>query len=167
MQPVSVLQNEYSVWTREPETEVLPVCEELGIGFVPWGPLGTGFLTGTLKADTTFDSATDLRATFPRFTPQAMRANMAVVDMLRHLGAHKNATPAQMALAWLLARKPFIVPIPGMNAIAHLDENLGAAGVHLSTDDLAQIDGAFAQLAVLGQRLPPEHMALLDGKEAA
>lgn len=167
VQPVSVLQNEYSVWTREPETEVLPVCEELGIGFVPWGPLGTGFLTGTLKADTTFDSATDLRATFPRFTPQAMRANMAVVDMLRHLGAHKNATPAQMALAWLLARKPFIVPIPGMNAIAHLDENLGAAGVHLSTDDLAQIDGAFAQLAVLGQRLPPEHMALLDGKEAA
>ena len=167
VQPVSVLQNEYSVWTREPETEVLPVCEELGIGFVPWGPLGTGFLTGTLKADTTFDSATDLRATFPRFTPEAMRANMAVVDMLRHLGAHKNATPAQMALAWLLARKPFIVPIPGMNAIAHLDENLGAAGVHLSTDDLAQIDGAFAQLAVLGQRLPPEHMALLDGKEAA
>ncbi|SDA54682.1 MULTISPECIES: aldo/keto reductase [unclassified Janthinobacterium] len=167
VQPVSVLQNEYSVWTREPETEVLPVCEELGIGFVPWGPLGTGFLTGTLKADTTFDSATDLRATFPRFTPEAMRANMAVVDMLRHLGAHKNATPAQMALAWLLARKPFIVPIPGMNAIAHLDENLGAAGVHLSTDDLAQIDGAFAQLAVLGQRLPPEHMALLDGKVAA
>ena len=117
VQPVTAVQNEYSIWTRDPERDVLATCEELGIGFVPWGPLGAGFLTGKVTADTKFDSATDLRATFPRFTPDAMKANMAVVELLKSIAADKNATPAQIALAWLLAQKPFIVPIPGMDSI--------------------------------------------------
>jgi aryl-alcohol dehydrogenase-like predicted oxidoreductase len=124
--------------------------------------LGTGFLTGTIAADSNFDSATDLRATFPRFRPEAMKANQVVVDLLRQIAARKNATPAQMALAWLLAKKPWIVPIPGMNKTAHLDENLSAVDITLTNDNLRDIDSAFSGITVRGARLSPEHMALLD-----
>jgi aryl-alcohol dehydrogenase-like predicted oxidoreductase len=150
--PVAAVQNQYSLWTREPEAEVLPVCEELGIGFVPWGPLGTGFLTGKLDANAKFDS-TDLRSTFPRFTPEALQANLAFVDMLRGFAARRNATPAQIALAWLLAQKPWIVPIPGINKPEYLQENLGSVDVVLTPDDLREIDSAASQIEVKGARL--------------
>ncbi|WP_375772678.1 aldo/keto reductase [Archangium gephyra] len=150
--PVTAVQNQYSLWTREPEAQVLPVCEELGIGFVPWGPLGTGFLTGKIDANTRFDS-TDLRSTFPRFTPEALKANLAFVEMLRAFAARKNATPAQIALAWLLAQKPWIVPIPGMMKREHLDVNLASVNVALTPGDLREIDLAASRIEVQGARL--------------
>lgn len=151
--PVTAVQNQYSIWTREPEAQVLPVCEELGIGFVPWGPLGTGFLTGTIDANTRFDSATDLRATFPRFTQAAMKANMPVVDMLRAMAQKKGATPVQIALAWLLAQKPWIVPIPGMDKVEYLDDNIRSVQLELSTADLLEIDQQLSDIHIVGARL--------------
>lgn len=151
--PVTAVQNQYSIWTREPEKEVLPACEELGIGFVPWGPLGTGFLTGTIDPTTTFDAATDLRANFPRFTPEAMKANMPVVDMLRSIATRKNANPVQIALAWLLAQKPWIVPIPGMDKVAYIDDNIKSVAAELTADDLREIDEQLAQIKIQGERL--------------
>lgn len=151
--PVAAVQNQYSIWTREPEAEVLPVCEELGIGFVPWGPLGTGFLTGAIDTNTKFDSSTDLRANFPRFTPEAIKANMPVVEMLRSLAAQKNATPVQIALAWLLAQKPWIVPIPGMDKVEYLDDNMKSVDLTLSSQDLQYIDQELAKINIQGDRL--------------
>ncbi|NCB56351.1 MAG: aldo/keto reductase [Gammaproteobacteria bacterium] len=151
--PVTAVQNQYSIWTREPEAEVLPVCEELGIGFVPWGPLGTGFLTGTIDPSTKFDSSTDLRANFPRFTPEAMKANMPVVDMLRAMAAKKNATPVQIALAWLLAQKPWIVPIPGMDKIEYITDNIKSVELELTAEDLKDIDQQLAKINIQGSRL--------------
>lgn len=151
--PVAAVQNQYSIWIREPEAEVIPACEELGIGFVPWGPLGTGFLTGAIDANTTFDAATDLRANFPRFTRQAMKANMPVVDMLRTMAAKKGATPVQIALAWLLAQKPWIVPIPGMDKIEYLDDNIKSIQVDLTATDLREIDEQLAVINIQGGRL--------------
>lgn len=151
--PVAAVQNQYSIWTREPEAEVLSVCEELGIGFVPWGPLGTGFLTGTIDPHAKFDSATDLRANFPRFQPDAMKANMPVVEMLRAMAEKKNATPVQVALAWLLAQKPWIVPIPGMDKVEYIDDNLKSVELELSVADLRQIAEEMAQINVRGARL--------------
>ncbi len=162
VQPVTAVQSEYSLWTRDPEAEVLPTVEELGIGFVPWSPLGQGFLTGKVDATMTFDSSTDLRAVFPRFTPEARKANLAVVDLLKEIARRKKATPAQIALAWLLAQKPWIVPIPGTRNLEHLDENLGAAEIELTSDDLREIDSAASKIRVQGARLPEEHMNLID-----
>jgi aryl-alcohol dehydrogenase-like predicted oxidoreductase len=157
--PVAVIQNEYSLWTRDPEPEILPLCEELGIGFVPWSPLGQGFLTGKINSTTKFDSS-DFRAMFPRFTPEALKANQAVVDLLGQIAARKQATPAQIALAWLLAQKPWIVPIPGTTKLNRLDENLGAADVELTGDDLLEIERAASQITVRGDRLPEEILKL-------
>jgi aryl-alcohol dehydrogenase-like predicted oxidoreductase len=151
--PVTAVQNQYSIWTREPEAAVLPVCEELGIGFVPWGPLGTGFLTGAIDANTRFDSSTDLRASFPRFKPAAIQANMPVVEMLRSIAAQKGATPVQIALAWLLAQKPWIVPIPGMDKIAYIDDNLKSVDVVLDADDFQDIEQRMSRIAIQGARL--------------
>jgi aryl-alcohol dehydrogenase-like predicted oxidoreductase len=151
--PVAAVQNQYSIWTREPEAEVIPVCEELGIGFVPWGPLGTGFLTGTIDTNTKFDSATDLRANFPRFTQDAIKANMPVVEILRSFAAERNATPVQIALAWLLAQKPWIVPIPGMDKIAYIDDNIKSIDLDLSAADVEAINAQMAQVAIKGGRL--------------
>ena len=162
VQPVTALQNHYSLWMREPETELLPLCEELGIGFVPWGPLGQGFLTGKISPDTKFDDPSDLRSTFPRFTPEALKANFAVVEFLRDLAARKGITPAQIALGWLLAQKPWILPIPGATKLEHLDDNLPAAEVELTQDDLREIDEVFATIDVKGEPLSPELTAALD-----
>ena len=162
VQPVTAVQNEYSVWTRDPESTVLATCEELGIGFVPWSPLGQGYLTGKVGPDMPFDPTLDLRATFPRFTPEGRTANRPVVDLLARVGAKKNATPAQMALAWLLARKPWIVPIPGTRRLDHLDENLGAVNVSLTPDDVGEIESGFAKITVHGARLSEQHMAWID-----
>jgi aryl-alcohol dehydrogenase-like predicted oxidoreductase len=162
VQPVAALQSEYSLWTREPEAEVLPTLEELGIGFVPFSPLGRGFLTGRMDAQTTFDS-TDFRATLPRFTPQAREANQALVDLLRTIGDRKGATPAQIALAWLLAQRPWIVPIPGTTKVERLRENLGATEVALSADDLAEIDRAASEIRVEGARYP-DHLEQMTGR---
>jgi aryl-alcohol dehydrogenase-like predicted oxidoreductase len=151
--PVAAVQNQYSIWTREPEAEVIPVCEELGIGLVPWGPLGTGFLTGTIDSNTKFDSATDLRANFPRFTPEAIKANMPVVEMLRSFALERNATPVQIALAWLLAQKPWIVPIPGMDKIAYIDDNLKAIDLELTAADIDDINAKLAKIDIQGGRL--------------
>jgi aryl-alcohol dehydrogenase-like predicted oxidoreductase len=151
--PVAAVQNQYSIWTREPEAEVIPLCEELGIGFVPWGPLGTGFLTGTIDTSTKFDSATDLRANFPRFTQEAIKANMPVVEVLRSFAAERNATPVQVALAWLLAQKPWIVPIPGMDKIAYIDDNIKAIDLELTAADIENINAKMAQIQVQGGRL--------------
>lgn len=151
--PVAAVQNQYSIWTREPEALVLPVCEELGIGFVPWGPLGTGFLAGNITTDTKFDSATDLRASFPRFTPEAIKANMPVVTMLRNMATKKNATPVQIALAWLLAQKPWIVPIPGMDKVAYIEDNIKSTNVELTKEDLLEIDSKMSKINVQGARL--------------
>jgi aryl-alcohol dehydrogenase-like predicted oxidoreductase len=153
VQPVTAVQSEYSIWTREPEPEVLPICEELGIGFVPWSPLGQGFLTGKIDASTKFESA-DFRAAFPRFTEEARNANLAVVDLLKQIAQRKNATPAQIALAWLLAQKPWIVPIPGTTKIHRLEENIGAASVELMSEDLDEINTAAAEIPIQGERLP-------------
>jgi aryl-alcohol dehydrogenase-like predicted oxidoreductase len=156
VQPVTALQSEYSLWWREPEKEILPLLEELGIGFVPYSPLGKGFLTGKIDENTTLES-NDLRSTLPRFTPEARRANQALVDLLGEIAARKRATPAQIALAWLLAQKPWIVPIPGTRKLNRLEENLGAADALLSDDDLADISAAAAHIKVQGDRYP-EHM---------
>jgi aryl-alcohol dehydrogenase-like predicted oxidoreductase len=162
VQPVTAVQSEYSLWTRDPEAEVLPTVEELGIGFVPWSPLGQGFLTGKIDAGMTFDSRSDFRAIFPRFTPEARKANLAVVDLLRGIARRKDSTPAQITLAWLLARKPWIVPIPGTRKLERLEENLGAAEVELTSDDLREIDSAFSKITVQGARLSEEQMKLID-----
>jgi aryl-alcohol dehydrogenase-like predicted oxidoreductase len=155
VQPVTALQSEYSLWWRKPEVEVLPTLEELGIGFVPFSPLGKGFLTGKIDENTTFDSS-DFRNIVPRFTPEARKANQALVDLLRSIGERKNATPAQLALAWLLAQKPWIVPIPGTTKLNRLDENIGAVSVELSSDDLREIDIAASKIEVQGARYPEE-----------
>lgn len=151
VQPVTALQSEYSLWWRVIEAEVLPTCEELGIGLVPYSPLGRGFLTGKVDENTTFDKS-DIRSRNPRFTPEALRANQVVVDLLAHMGAQKGATPAQIALAWLLAQKPWIVPIPGSRKIERLDENLGSVDVGLTPTDLQELDSAMANITVLGDR---------------
>ena len=155
VQPVTAVQSEYSLWTRDPEAEVLPTLEELGIGFVPFSPLGRGFLTGRMDERTTFES-TDFRAALPRFTPEARKANQALVDLLRATADRKEATPAQIALAWLLAQKPWIVPIPGTTKPERLDENIGAAAVELTPDDLAEIERAASQIEVEGARYTPD-----------
>ena len=151
VQPVAAVQSEYSLWARDPEAEVLPTCEELGIGFVPWSPLGQGFLTGKVDASMSFVSS-DIRSRFPRFTPEALKANQPIVDLLSHLAAKKNATPAQIALAWLLAQKPWIVPIPGTRKLERLDENLGAVAIELTSDDLREIDLVTSKINVQGAR---------------
>jgi len=153
--PVTALQSEYSLWWREPEAEVLPMLEELGIGFVPFSPLGKGFLTGKIDESTTFAS-TDFRNVVPRFTPEARKANKALVDSLAVIAARKNATPAQLALAWLLAKKPWIVPIPGTTKLQRLEENSGAAAIQLTADDLREIDSAASKITVQGARYPEE-----------
>jgi aryl-alcohol dehydrogenase-like predicted oxidoreductase len=153
VQPVTAVQSEYSLWWRGPEAEILPTLEELGIGFVPFSPLGAGFLTGKMDETTRFDSS-DFRATVPRFAPHALEANMALVGLLRDVAKRKRATPAQIALAWLLAQKPWIVPIPGTTKVARLDENLGAVAVELTSDDLREIDAAAAKIKLQGDRLP-------------
>ena len=154
VQPVAAVQSEYSLWTRDPEPEVLPVCEELGIGFVPWGPLGTGFLTGKVASASSF-GANDFRAASPRFTPEAMAANQAVVEVVEQFAAAKGATAAQVALAWLLARGPSIVPIFGTRRLDRVKENLGAVEVSLSDEDMAAIEARLARIEVTGERLPP------------
>jgi aryl-alcohol dehydrogenase-like predicted oxidoreductase len=153
VQPVTALQSEYSLWTRTPQKEVIPTLEELGIGFVPYSPLGKGFLTGKMDEKTTFDSS-DFRSILPRFTPEALKANQALIDLLGSIAQRKNATPAQIALAWLLAQKPWIVPIPGTTKLHGLDENIGAANVELTADDVREIDIADSQIEVQGARYP-------------
>ena len=155
VQPITAIQNEYSLWWRKPEEEVLPACEELGIGFVPFSPLGRGFLTGKIDENTTFDSS-DFRNVVPRFTPEARKANQALVDLLRAIAERKQATPAQIALAWLLAQKPWIVPIPGTRKLHRLEENIGAVAVELTSDDLREIDSAASEITVQGTRYPEE-----------
>jgi aryl-alcohol dehydrogenase-like predicted oxidoreductase len=152
VQPVTAVQSEYSLWWRRPEEEVLAACEELGIGFVPYSPLGKGFLTGTISASTQFDADNDIRSTIPRFDPEALRQNQAVVDLLTSIARAKSATPGQIALAWLLAQKPWIVPIPGTRKRHRLEENIGAAEVQLSTDELSQIEDAAAKIQIQGGR---------------
>jgi aryl-alcohol dehydrogenase-like predicted oxidoreductase len=162
IQPVTALQSEYSLWWRAPETEVLPTLQELGIGFVPFSPLGRGFLTGKMDEHTSF-VATDFRNSLPRFTPEARKANQALVDLLAAIAGRKRATPAQIALAWLLAQKPWIVPIPGTTKLSRLEENLGAAALALSAEDLREIDQAASQITVQGARYP-EHLARTVGR---
>ena len=153
VQPITAVQSEYSLWTRDPEAEVLPTCEELGIGFVPFSPLGAGFLTGKIDTNTTFDSS-DFRNISPRFTPEARKANQALVDLLGRVAAQKQATLAQIALAWLLAQRPWIVPIPGTTKLHRLDENIKAADVELTPEDLREIENAASKIPVQGARLP-------------
>jgi aryl-alcohol dehydrogenase-like predicted oxidoreductase len=155
VQPVTALQSEYSLWWRRPEEEVLPALEELGIGFVPFSPLGKGFLTGKIDEKTTFDRS-DFRNIVPRFTPEARKANQTLVDLLRRLAERKKATPAQLALAWLLAQKPWIVPIPGTTKLERLEENIGATAVELTPEDLREITGAAAMIAIEGARYPEQ-----------
>jgi aryl-alcohol dehydrogenase-like predicted oxidoreductase len=159
VQHVTAVQSEYSLWTRGPEAEVLPALEELGIGFVPYSPLGKGFLTGKIDTNTTFD-ASDFRNVLPRFTPEARSANQALVELLGHVGRRKQATPAQVALAWLLAQKPWIVPIPGTTKLERLDENAGAVAVELTPDDLRELDDAAAKIPVQGARYPEALMQM-------
>jgi aryl-alcohol dehydrogenase-like predicted oxidoreductase len=160
--PITAIQNEYSLWWRKPEEEVLPVLEELGIGFVPYSPLGRGFLTGKMNETTSFDS-TDFRNTLPRFTSEARKANRALVDLLGDIAKRKKATPAQIALAWLLAQKPWIVPIPGTTKLKRLEENLGAVEIELTPDDLREIESAASQIEVQGARYP-EHLEQMTGR---
>jgi len=162
VQPVTALQSEYSLWTRGPEAEVLPTLEEIGIGFVPFSPLGKGFLTGKIDEHTTFDSS-DFRNTLPRFTPEARKANQALVDLLGRIAGRKKATPAQIALAWLLAQKAWIVPIPGTRKLERLDENNGAVAVELTPDDLREIESAASKIKVQGVRYP-EHVERMTGR---
>ena len=162
IQPVTAVQNEYSLWTRGPEAEVLPVVEELGIGFVPYSPLGRGFLTGKIDENTTFVSS-DFRNLLPRFTPEARKANQALVDLLEKIAEGKKATPAQIALAWLLAQKPWIVPIPGTTKLHRLEENIGAASVELTVEDLREIDSASSSIPVEGDRYP-EQLEQMTGR---
>jgi aryl-alcohol dehydrogenase-like predicted oxidoreductase len=161
VQPITAVQNEYSLWWRRPEKDVLPAIEELGIGFVPYSPLGKGFLTGKINENTSFDSS-DFRNIVPRFTPEARKSNLALVDLLRRIAERKKATPAQIALAWLLAQKPWIVPIPGTRKLERLDENLGAAAFELTSDDLREIDSASAKITVQGDRYP-ENLEKMTG----
>ena len=162
VQPLAALQSEYSLWWREPEKEILPTLEELGIGFVPFSPLGKGFLTGAINENTKFDS-TDFRNVVPRFAPENRKANQVVVDMLHQFAKVKNATPAQIALAWVLAQKQWIVPIPGTTKLHRLEENLQAAAIELTTDDLREIENAASHIAVQGARYPKE-MELRTGR---
>ena len=162
VQPVTALQNEYSLWWRKPEEEVLPMLEELGIGFVPFSPLGRGFLSGKISENTTFDRS-DLRSTLPRFTPEARKANQALVDLLGKIAKRKKATPAQIALAWLLAQKPWIVPIPGTTKLHRLEENIGAASIELTPDDLREIESAASKINVQGARYP-EKLEQMTGR---
>jgi aryl-alcohol dehydrogenase-like predicted oxidoreductase len=159
VQPVTAVQSEYSLWTRDPEAEVLPTCEELGIGFVPFSPLGMGFLAGKIDTNTTFDSS-DFRNRVPRFTPEARQANQALVDLLGKVAARKQAAPAQIALAWLLAQKPWIVPIPGTRKLNRLEENIKAADVELTPEDLREIESAASKISVQGARLPESTLKL-------
>lgn len=161
VQPVTAIQSEYSLWWRDPEKEILPTCDELGIGFVPFSPLGKGFLTGKIDETTRFDS-TDFRNTVPRFTPENRKANQAVVDVLARIAQRKKATPAQIALAWLLAQKPWIVPIPGTRKVERLEENIGAASVALTPSDLKEIDDAASRIAVQGARYPEAAERMID-----
>jgi hypothetical protein len=161
VQAVTALQSEYSLWWREPEAEILPLVEELGIGFVPFSPLGRGFLTGTIGADTTFKDG-DYRRNAPRFTPEALKANQALADLVGKLAATKGVTPAQIALAWLLAQKPWIVPIPGTTKLHRLEENLGSADVTLTTDDLDRIQQTLATVVVQGERYAPATQKMID-----
>jgi len=162
VQPLTALQSEYSLWTRTPEKEVIPTLEELGIGFVPFSPLGRGFLTGKMSENTAFDS-TDLRNTLPRFTPEARKANQALVDLLSAIATRKKATPAQIALAWLLAQKPWIVPIPGTTKLHRLEENIGAAAIELTSGDLRELESAASQIKVEGARYP-EKLEAMTGR---
>ncbi|HVF43569.1 MAG TPA: aldo/keto reductase [Pyrinomonadaceae bacterium] len=162
VQPVAALQSEYSLWTRTPEKEVIPTCEELGIGFVPYSPLGKGFLTGKIDENATFDSS-DFRSTLPRFTPEALKANQALINLLGRMAGQKRATPAQIALAWLLAQKPWVVPIPGTTKPHRLEENIGAVEVELTPDDLRDIDEAASKITVQGARYP-EHIERMTGR---
>jgi aryl-alcohol dehydrogenase-like predicted oxidoreductase len=162
VQPVAAVQSEYSLWTRGPEAEVLPMLEKLGIGFVPFSPLGKGFLTGKMDENTKLES-TDFRSTIPRFTPEAMRANHALVDLLGTIAHRKEVTAAQIALAWLLAQKPWIVPIPGTTKLHRLEENLGADAVELTADDLREIEDATSRITVQGARYP-EHLEQMTGR---
>jgi aryl-alcohol dehydrogenase-like predicted oxidoreductase len=162
VQPVTALQSEYSLWWRKPEAEVIPTLEELGIGMVPYSPLGKGFLTGKMDENTKLGSG-DFRSTLPRFSPEAMKANKAFVDLLGTLARQKNATPAQIALAWLLAQKPWIVPIPGTTKLSRLDENIGALAIELTADDLREIDTGASKITVEGNRYP-EHLEKMTGR---
>jgi len=162
VQPVTALQSEYSLWTRGPEKEVLATVEELGIGFVAYSPLGKGFLTGKMDENTKIESS-DFRSILPRFTPEAMRANRALVDLLGGIGERMRATPGQVAIAWLLAQKPWIVPIPGTTKLARLEENIGAANIELTAGDLREIDGAASKITVQGARYP-EHIEQMTGR---
>jgi aryl-alcohol dehydrogenase-like predicted oxidoreductase len=161
VQPVTALQSEYSLWWREPEAEIIPALEELGIGFVPFSPLGRGYLTGKIDENTTFES-TDFRSTVPRFSPEARKANRAVVDLLETIAQRKNATPAQIALAWVLARKPWIVPIPGTTNLHRLQENVAAASVELSEGDLSEIESATSGITVQGARYSEGAQRMID-----
>lgn len=162
VQPVTALQSEYSLWTRAPEKEVIPSLEELGIGFVPYSPLGRGFLTGKMDENTTFDRS-DFRSTLPRFTPEALKANQTLVALLGRIAERHQATPAQIALAWLLAQKPWIVPIPGTTKLHRLHENIGAVAIELAADDLREIDGAASRITVQGARYP-ERLERMTGR---
>ena len=162
VQPVTAVQNEYSLWWRKPEQEVLPALEELGIGFVPYSPLGRGFLTGKMTESTTFDT-TDFRNTLPRFTPEARKANQTLVDLLGEIAKGKNATSAGIALAWLLAQKPWVVPIPGTTKLRRLEENIGAVEIELTRDDLREIESAAAEIEIQGARYP-EHLEQMTGR---
>jgi aryl-alcohol dehydrogenase-like predicted oxidoreductase len=162
VQPVTALQSEYSLWTRTPEKEVIPTLEELGIGLVPYSPLGKGFLTGKMDENSKFDSS-DFRSTLPRFTPEALKANQALISLLAGIGERKKATPAQIALAWLLAQKPWMVPIPGTTKLHRLEENIGAVSVELTADDLRDIDDAAAEITVQGARYP-EKLEQMTGR---
>ena len=159
VQPVTAVQSEYSLWWREPEEKVLPTCEELGIGFVPYSPLGKGFLTGKIDENTTFDSS-DIRSRIPRFAPEARKANRIFIDLLTKIGEQKGATLAQIALAWLLAQKVWIVPIPGSRKLDRLEENIGAVAVELTPDDLREIESAISKITVQGERYPKEHQQM-------
>jgi aryl-alcohol dehydrogenase-like predicted oxidoreductase len=161
VQPLTALQSEYSIWWREPEQEILPTLEELGIGFVPFSPLGRGFLTGKIDESTTFDP-TDIRSSVPRFTPENRKANQAVVDLMKRIATEKNATPAQVALAWLLAQKPWIAPIPGTTKLHRLDENLGAVNVTLTADDLREIDETSSAITIHGARYGEGSQKMVD-----
>jgi aryl-alcohol dehydrogenase-like predicted oxidoreductase len=162
VQPVTVVQNEYSLWWRKPEEEVLPTLQELGIGLVPYSPLGRGFLTGKMNADTTFDSS-DFRNILPRFTPEARKANQALVGLLSEIARRRKATPAQIALAWLLDQKPWVVPIPGTTKLKRLEENIGAVAIELTPEDLHEIQNAVSKITVQGARYP-EHIEQKTGR---
>jgi len=162
VQPITAIQSEYSLWWRRPQEEVLPTLEKLGIGFVPFSPLGKGFLTGAITENTTFDSS-DFRNIVPRFTPEARKENQTLVDLLREIGARKQGTPAQIAIAWLLAQKPWIVPIPGTTKLHRLEENIGAAAIELTPDDLCEVESALSTVAVQGDRYP-ERLEQLTGR---